>query len=150
LVEFAIIVPLLITILFSVIEFGFMMYDQVVITNASREGARAGVVGVIQGFGYASYPTCSAPLVAITDGVPTANCTANRYMSNLLFSFYSPTPSPIITSTNIGTCSPLPPSNSCKISVNITYAFQGPVSSFISSILGRARTLTATTVMYYE
>ncbi|MFM1781885.1 MAG: hypothetical protein RLZZ181_660 [Pseudomonadota bacterium] len=127
-----------------------MMYDQVVITNASREGARAGVVGVVQGFGYASYPTCSSSLVSITDGIPTASCTAGRYMNNLLFSFYSPTPSPTITSTNIGTCSPLPPGNLCKISVNITYAFRGPVSSFISSILGSSRTLTATTVMYYE
>jgi DNA-binding NarL/FixJ family response regulator len=40
LVEFAIILPLLITILFAVIEFGFMLYDQAIITNASREGAR--------------------------------------------------------------------------------------------------------------
>jgi hypothetical protein len=42
--EFAIILPLLLVILFGIIEFGFLMYNQQVITNAAREGARYGVV----------------------------------------------------------------------------------------------------------
>lgn len=44
LVEFAIIAPLLFVILFGIIEFGIILYDQAVITNASREGARFGIV----------------------------------------------------------------------------------------------------------
>lgn len=44
LVEFAIIGPLLFVILFGIIEFGIVFYDQAMITNASREGARAGIV----------------------------------------------------------------------------------------------------------
>ncbi len=43
-VEFAIILPVLIIIIFGIIEFGLLLYDKQVITNASREGARAGVV----------------------------------------------------------------------------------------------------------
>jgi Flp pilus assembly protein TadG len=43
-VEFALVLPLLILILFGIIEFGFVLYDQEVITNASREGARFGIV----------------------------------------------------------------------------------------------------------
>ena len=43
-VEFAIILPLLVVFLFGIIEFSIMFYDKAVITNASREGARAGVV----------------------------------------------------------------------------------------------------------
>ncbi len=43
-VEFAIILPLLILILFGIIEFGILLYDKAVITNASREGARLGIV----------------------------------------------------------------------------------------------------------
>ncbi len=39
-VEFAIVAPLLFVLLFGIIEFGVMLYDQAVITNASREGAR--------------------------------------------------------------------------------------------------------------
>lgn len=43
-VEFAIILPLLLILLFGMIEFGFILYDKAMITNASREGARAGIV----------------------------------------------------------------------------------------------------------
>jgi len=43
-VEFALILPVLILILFGIIEFGVIMYDQQVITNAAREGARRGIV----------------------------------------------------------------------------------------------------------
>ncbi|CAG2151501.1 hypothetical protein LMG19282_03998 [Cupriavidus campinensis] len=43
-VEFALIFPLLLFIVFGVIEFGTALYDKSVVTNASREAARAGVV----------------------------------------------------------------------------------------------------------
>jgi hypothetical protein len=43
-VEFAIVAPLLFLILFGIIEFGILLYDKAMITNASREGARAGIV----------------------------------------------------------------------------------------------------------
>ena len=43
-VEFAIVLPVLILLLFGIIEFGILFYDKAVITNASREGARAGIV----------------------------------------------------------------------------------------------------------
>ncbi len=39
-VEFAIIAPLLFVLVFGIIEFGAMLYNQSVITNASREAAR--------------------------------------------------------------------------------------------------------------
>ena len=45
-VEFAIVLPLLLILICGVIEFGVMFYDKAVITNASREGARAGITGV--------------------------------------------------------------------------------------------------------
>ena len=43
-VEFAIILPLFIFLLFGIIEGGLLLYNKQVITNASREGARAGIV----------------------------------------------------------------------------------------------------------
>jgi len=43
-VEFALILPLLVVLLFGIVEFGLLMYNTQVITNASREGARAGIV----------------------------------------------------------------------------------------------------------
>jgi len=44
LVEFAIILPLLILLLFAIIEFSLLMYNQAMVTNSAREGARYGVV----------------------------------------------------------------------------------------------------------
>lgn len=43
-VEFAILLPVLLLILFGTIEFGMAMYSREVLVNASREGARAGIV----------------------------------------------------------------------------------------------------------
>lgn len=43
-VEFALVLPLLIVLLFGIIEFGLILYDKAVVTNASREGARYGIV----------------------------------------------------------------------------------------------------------
>lgn len=42
--EFALILPVLLLILFGTIEFGMIMYSREVVTNAVREGARAGIV----------------------------------------------------------------------------------------------------------
>jgi Flp pilus assembly protein TadG len=44
LVEFALILPVLLLLLLGIVEFGLILYDQHVITNASREGARYGIV----------------------------------------------------------------------------------------------------------
>lgn len=43
-VEFAIVLPLLVLLLCGIIEFGLLFYNKQVITNASREGARAGII----------------------------------------------------------------------------------------------------------
>lgn len=42
--EFALVLPVLLLLLFGTIEFGMMMYGREVVTNAAREGARAGIV----------------------------------------------------------------------------------------------------------
>ena len=43
-VEFAIVILLFLTIVFGIIEFGLLMYNQHIVTNAGREGARYGIV----------------------------------------------------------------------------------------------------------
>jgi len=43
-VEFAIVLLLLLTLIFGMLEFSLAMFNQQVITNAAREGARAGIV----------------------------------------------------------------------------------------------------------
>jgi hypothetical protein len=43
-VEFAIVLSLLLTLIFGIVEFGLFMFNRQVITNAAREGARYGIV----------------------------------------------------------------------------------------------------------
>ena len=42
-VEFAIVFPLFLVLVFGSIEYGLVLFDQAVITNASREGARSSI-----------------------------------------------------------------------------------------------------------
>ena len=43
-IEFAIILPVLVLLIFGIIEFSLILYDNAMLTNASREGARAAVI----------------------------------------------------------------------------------------------------------
>jgi hypothetical protein len=45
-VEFAFVLPLLLIFVFGIIEFSILFYNKAMMTNASREGARAGIVFV--------------------------------------------------------------------------------------------------------
>lgn len=51
LVEFAITLPLLVLMLAGMVEFGILFYNKQVLTNASREGARAGIVYLLNSGG---------------------------------------------------------------------------------------------------
>ena len=42
-VEFAVILPFLLLVMFGIMEFGLVFYDKALITNASREAARSGI-----------------------------------------------------------------------------------------------------------
>jgi Flp pilus assembly protein TadG len=43
-VEFALVLPILILLVFGSVEFGLALYNKEVIANAGREGARAGII----------------------------------------------------------------------------------------------------------
>ena len=43
-VEFALILPILLLVFFGMVELSLALYDKAILTNASREGARAGIV----------------------------------------------------------------------------------------------------------
>lgn len=45
-VEFALILPMLLILIFGILEFAFIMTDQIELNNAVREGARAGAVHI--------------------------------------------------------------------------------------------------------
>ncbi|WP_434718334.1 TadE/TadG family type IV pilus assembly protein [Paraburkholderia sp. A1BS-2L] len=125
-VEFAIVLPVLLLILFGIVELGIGLYDKAVITNASREGARAGVV--------LKTPKPSSDDVK---GVVT------RYTSNYLMTFGQQN-TPAVTTTGTGGTFGQP------LSVTVTYQYNGlGLGQILSAITGPI-TLSATTVMNNE
>ena len=44
LVEYALVLPLFLLLMFSTIEFGFLFFQYTMVVNAAREGARTGIV----------------------------------------------------------------------------------------------------------
>ncbi len=85
--EFAIVLPVLVLLLFGTIEFGLLLYNQQVITNASREGARFGIV--------AQSPRQTPQAIA---GVVTSYCGGN-----LITFGNNATAGPYVTTTSTGT-----------------------------------------------
>lgn len=129
LVEFIFVLPVLCTILLATVEFGLMLFDKNVLVNASRAGARYGIIpqnGV--------YPSSSN----------ISSYIQNTYVSNLV-SFGSPKPVPTITiATSVN-----PPVKGATLTVTITYSYKCLI---IASLLNTPCpvVLTTKTVMAYE
>jgi Flp pilus assembly protein TadG len=127
-VEFAFVLPLLLIIVFGAIEFGVLMYNQQVITNASREGARAGIVSRrtrvdVDTISSVARNYCAANLVTFgTENIPTVDVTG-----------YSEDP-------DFG--------DNLQVDVNYRYSFL-VIPDFIPGI-NRLLDMQATTVMRYE
>ena len=100
-VEFAIILPLLVIFLFGIIEFSILFYDKAVITNASREGARRGIL----------FRDSRPDEQEIRDVV-------NNYCSGRLITFAAGSPDPV---TDV----PVPCQNhNDQLLVNVTYQYE--------------------------
>lgn len=119
-VEFAIVAPVFLLMIFGLIEFGRLVMVQQVITNASREGARAGVL----------------------DGATTANVqeVVEDYLETAAISgaTIDVTPTPP-SSAGFGQ----------PVTVNVSVAFDN-VSWMPSPFFLKDATLTSTTVMRRE
>jgi len=126
-VEFAIILPLLLILLFGMIEFGIILYDKAMITNASREGARAGIVYV---------PDDERSDAEIQTGVTTV---VNNYCSSYLITFGA--------SSTINTTAIRAGGN---LTVRVTYQYDFLVlPNFVTDIVGNIN-LAAQTIMMME
>ena len=137
-VEFAFVLPMLLLLVFGIIEFGLLMYNQQVITNASREGARAGIVQ-------------QSPRLALANIDPIVQ----NYCASHLITFAAGGATPVTTLGATGTCTAF----GDDLQLTVTYAYKFLVVSNIisafpaflgsSSIPGTV-TLTAKTVMRCE
>ncbi len=144
-VEFALILPILLILLLGTIEGSLAMYDKAVITNASREGARAAIVA-------RNVPLDDAQLIQKISGV------VYQYTGNSLVSFGSnstssgTTPAMCVTKVAQPTVcfQNLKFNDDRALKVTVMYTFQGiALGSFFQS-LGKPLVLQATTVMVYE
>jgi Flp pilus assembly protein TadG len=125
-VEFAIVLPILVLLIFGIIEFSVALYDKAMITNACREGARAGIVYRVP---------------SVTDGEITN--VVNNYLGSSLITFGAPVAANT-TVTRIG----YNPGDELKVTVNYTYTFL-IIPSFVASLSGGIN-MAAETVMRME
>lgn len=102
-VEFALILPLFIFLLFGIIEGGLLLYNEQVITNASREGARAGIVAGLDRNN--------------NQHIAQSQTTATNFCSNYLVTFSNNINPLSITSTSTGILF------GDDLSVNVTYVY---------------------------
>jgi Flp pilus assembly protein TadG len=135
LVEFALILPVLILLLVGLMEFALLLYNQHVITNASREGARYGIVS----------RTDRRTLTEIETVV-------NQYCLDNLVTFGDGTPeTDILVTDTLGTIkatSSASFSDNLQVSVEFEYQFL-VLPNFITSFAWN-RVLHAETTMKYE
>jgi hypothetical protein len=126
-VEFALILPILLVLLVGGIDASLAFYDKAVITNASREGARAGIVA-------------RNPL--LTDA--QIRQVVNQYAQSALVSFGSnpAPPNVLIQKGSLG--------GDNTLQVTVSYTFQGIGLGSLLESLGKPIKLQATTVMVYE
>ena len=128
-VEFALVLPLLVVITFGIIEFGMFVYNQQVITNASREGARAGIVA-------------SLPRVPPTGGNSIDSVVQNFCMNNMVT--FGAANNPVTTVTGYSSNAAF----GADLSVRVSYQYSFLViPNFIPGISGN---MAAVTVMRYE
>ncbi len=125
-VEFAIIAPLLFTIIFGICEFSLLLYDKAVITNASREGARYGIL-------WGPNRPTDAEIEA----------TVASYTSNRLITFGAMV-SPTTTISRSGT----DPGDALTVTVVYNYDFL-LLPNFVDT-LSNVTTLSARTIMRME
>ena len=136
-VEFAVILPLLLMVVFGIIEFGLLIYNKAMITNASREAARAGVV------------FSTDPVSGNLDRLSASEMAAivNNYCQSYLVTF-SADPQPPQTTTTPANPQTMASGQLLTVSVSYHYDYL-LMPAFLSDLLG-GTDLVANTTMRAE
>ncbi|MCO5106585.1 MAG: pilus assembly protein [Burkholderiaceae bacterium] len=139
-IELAILLPLLLVVFAGAVDFGLMLYDKAVITNAAREAARAGIM--------LREPRLTKAQI---ETIATDYC-YTRPVSGLR--------QPLtITLIGDGTCTaaatvPNPiTSLQSDLTVTVSYTYRGPVASLMALVTGSPLalgTMGSTATMKYE
>ncbi|MEW5801469.1 MAG: TadE/TadG family type IV pilus assembly protein [bacterium] len=127
-VEFALVLPLLLALFFGMVEFGVILYDQHLITNATREGARAGIVAQD----------------------PRVNDDAIKKIVKDNMSYLISLGKGAVASQDPNVIHPTNPNFGDDLTVNVSYQYHFLVASALIPGLGDSIELRAQTVMKYE
>ena len=123
-IEFALILPILLTMLFGIIDFGRLLYTQEVLNNAVREGAR---VGIKMKTVPVSDPEIETQVSTVIDGSQLADSSNATVAINRLA---------VGTSTNL--------------QVGVQYTFSFLVANALIPGLSQTRVMNATSIMRME
>ena len=125
--EFALVLPLLLALLVGTLDMGLMLYDKAVITNASREGARAGIV-------------LRNPKPSVAEITSVVQQYAQANLINLVSA----------TTPQVTVLQSSPASYPNPLQVNVSYTFQGLALGGLMQSLGTPWVIHASTVMVNE
>ncbi|RKP49055.1 TadE/TadG family type IV pilus assembly protein [Trinickia fusca] len=125
--EFVLVFPFVMTVVFGIVDTSLLLCDKAVITNASREAARAGIV-------------VRVPQLSSTD---ITNVALSYAQGNLVTGGTATTPT-VAVDQSAGTA----PGDPLKVTVSYTYS--GLVLGAAFSSLTGPVTISAVTVMNYE
>jgi Flp pilus assembly protein TadG len=120
-VEFALLLPIFLILVFGIMDFGMLIYSQNVVNNAARDGARTATLGGTLDQSVNTTLSAASVLRGIAPTVSTTCTLAN-----------STTPCPTWVSGTSGTA---PPSGATvKVTVNYSYVWITPVAVFIPGL----------------
>jgi Flp pilus assembly protein TadG len=152
-VEFALVLPLLLVLLFGIVEFSLLLYNKAVITNASREAARETIV-------------LRNPVLLDSERDTLVQNTITIYITNRLISFgQSNIPStpgggwirvngPPIYDFNQFISGAEPPSAGDSLTVQVRYYYQflllPNLIELVKGSLTNTVTINAVTIMRFE
>jgi hypothetical protein len=139
-VEFALLLLPLILIVYGIVEFGLIMYNQQVITNASREGMRAGIVAPNPRLPYNGIScSCANPPCSI-------ECVVIGYAASRLITFGGPGTLSLTYSPTYNVNQPF----QTDLTVGVSYDYYYLALAGFVPALQPKLTLNAQTVMKYE
>ena len=141
-VEFALILPFLIVVIFAVLDFGILVYNKAILTNATREAARKGIILSAATWSPASIKQVAcdyarSALITVSTGSRNATCTGIA--------------DPVVTMTPTAA-----PVFGAPVTVSISYAVKGfSLGTWWSlgtgtTAIGSAITLVSSTQMAHE
>ena len=142
LAEFALIAPLLVLILFGIIELGIIINVYIGMTNSAREAARAGAI-----FQY----TGAAPLSGDTSAVGTIDTARQAYVSAMIAETLNPIvdPATIAVTTSYTPTAPLA-TNPYRAGDTLAVMIEHPHQLFFGILGPQQITIKATSTMRIE